>query len=673
MARFCIAMRGRVADLSARTSPNLRHALSAPEYVTAAGEMEKTLMSKRLIYLALCVLMLLSVCLTSCKKEETELDTSASAMTLTMLAVTENQVYYTDEEYAALSAEEKARVDEIKAQYDAVEAAINKITKAKYRTQLEIYYYTQEQYDEIVEEKLESNKIIAAERDSATKEYKRFQRTEKRNGNEDPVLVYEKFVEQYPQYAKYITAPTGTKDEETETEAVEEGNGLDVAYPIVDPDQVDILFIGSYEQYTSYIEEGWLSSLDASLKSGVAKKLTTYVYPAFLAAAKTEKGYYAIPNNTIVGEYTTLLVNKTMCDKYSDISKLNCLYDVLPLIKDVAKYETGIDPVWAKSSREFTNVHFWSFASEANEKGEYVLNPDNFSVIGATYKADYTSTSTSPKYYAPGNLLSDTAFRNQLIALKTLEFEGYYGAEDSQNDFAVAVVKGSAKEIEAYKEKYYTISLENPVATQADLFGSMFAVSAFTSDVNRSMEIITLLNTDAAFRNLFQYGIQEVNYNLNEEDCAERTSDNLYMMDIYKTGNMFIAYPDADEGMNQQTLEYAKQQDREVVTNPTLGFTIVEEDTPNADNIAKVNNVSDILLNGGKIGTTQIIGINNCKTVDELQKDIDNVTKYIDGSAEGMKIFVQTALNPILTGDGNFSISALYFLWAQNMGYASAS
>ena len=131
MARFCIAMRGRVADLSARTSPNLRHALSAPEYVTAAGEMEKTLMSKRLIYLALCVLMLLSVCLTSCKKEETELDTSASAMTLTMLAVTENQVYYTDEEYAALSAEEKARVDEIKAQYDAVEAAINKITKEK--------------------------------------------------------------------------------------------------------------------------------------------------------------------------------------------------------------------------------------------------------------------------------------------------------------------------------------------------------------------------------------------------------------------------------------------------------------------------------------------------------------------------------------------------------------
>ena len=90
-------------------------------------------MSKRLISLVLCVLMLASIFMTSCAKEEIVLDTSASALTLTMMAITDTQVYYTDEEYEALSEEEKAHVAEVKAQYDAVEEAINKITKEKFK------------------------------------------------------------------------------------------------------------------------------------------------------------------------------------------------------------------------------------------------------------------------------------------------------------------------------------------------------------------------------------------------------------------------------------------------------------------------------------------------------------------------------------------------------------
>ena len=67
-------------------------------------------MSKRLISLALCLLMLTGVFLTSCGKEELEVSASDAAKTLTMYVITETQVYYTDAEYAALSAEDKQRV-----------------------------------------------------------------------------------------------------------------------------------------------------------------------------------------------------------------------------------------------------------------------------------------------------------------------------------------------------------------------------------------------------------------------------------------------------------------------------------------------------------------------------------------------------------------------------------
>ena len=611
-------------------------------------------MRKRLTCLALCVLMLLSACLTSCGDDEVA-STTESTTTLTMLAITEEQVYYTDEEYAALSAEQKAYVDAVKGQYDAVEAAINKITKAKFRTQLDIFYYTEEQYRDILEEKLTTIEEVAEKREAATKQYKRFERSEKQKKNEDPVLVYEKFVVEYPEYAEYITPPNALQDKE------EEGDSKEVKYPEVDPNQVDILFVNSYDMYMEYIEKGWLSKLDETLKTGVAKKLTTYVYPAFLNAAKTEKGYYAVPNNGIVGEYTALLVNKEMCDKYSDETQIASLYDTLPLIADVARYETDMDPVYADSYRGLTNVHFWSVTREEDEEknNTYTIDPDKFSVIGTAYTPSYEALSAYPSYFSFGNILDEETFREQMLALKTLELENYYGEVGSQKEFAVGVVKGSGKDLKAYEEKYHQIILEYPSATEEDLFGSMFAVSKFTSNLNRSMEVLTLLNTDVKFRNLFQYGVEGINYELDEDDCAWRLPGNLYNMDVYKTGNMFVAYPDADRGMNQQTFKTAQAQDREVKVNPTIGFGIVDEDLPNKANIDKVNEISD------KIWAE----LQKCETVEELDAKMKEMSLEIK-AGQYMRDVQQVALNPLLEGDSNFSVAALYRLWAEKMGYA---
>lgn len=620
-------------------------------------------MSKRWISLVLVVLMLASLFLTSCKQEEITVSASDSAKTLTMLVITETQVYYTDAEYAALSADEKAHVDRVREQYAAVEEAINKTTKAKYKTQLKMYYYTEEQYYEILEQKMEASKVYQDESTNAKKYYTNFKRTEKYAGNTDEASVYEKFCQQYPDMAPYIDAPIVVDN--TETEKSDE-----IKYPEVSEDQVDILFIGSYEQYVDYIEKGWLTKLDTMLNSNVAKKLSSYVYPAFMAAAKTEKGYYAVPNNTLVGEYTVLLINKEMCDKYSDINQLSTLSDVIPLVEDVAKYETGIDPVWSESYMGYTNTHFWSFGYErvetidaagvARATYEYEVYPDQFSVLGATYNANFETGTSTPSYFSFTSLLSDTAFYNQLIALKTIEYNGYQGAAGSQNPFAVGVFKGSGKEVEAYKEDYYVVTLENPVATEADLFGSMFAVSSFTASDNRNaaMEIITLLNTDEDFRNLLQYGIKGTNYEVNDEKCAERLPDNLYMMDVYKTGNMFVAYPDADRGMNQQTWQYAKSQDLDVKSNPTLAFEITWDDSPSREGIDRVAAAS----------AEFVASMEECKNIDELKALITRFSSRIE--AGDYREIKQTDMNALRDDlDSNFPIATLYRLWSIKMGY----
>lgn len=614
-------------------------------------------MNKRLISLLLCLVMVLGV-FTACSSEDATDENDAGTTTLTMLVVTEEKVYYTDEEYAALSDAEKVMVDARIEQYNAVEEELNQITKAKYKTQLDVLYYTEDQYYDILEEKLANTETLVALRNDANKEYKRFQRTEKKNGVTDAEVVYEKFVTQYPDLAAYIEPPVKETEEEEEVD-------VDI-YPVAEPDQVDILFIGSYEKYLDYIDKGWLSALDSTLKSGVAKKLTSYVYPAFLSAAKTEKGYFAIPNNTVVGEYTALLVNKAICDKYSDISQITDLYSALSLVQDVAKYEEGIDPVWCDSYRGYTNVHFWSvdYVSDADGVETFTIDPEKFSVLGATYNSDYTSKIVlSPNYYSFGSILKDQSFVNQLKALKTIEFNGYYGEENSTNDFAVGVIKGTGKDIEAYSEDYYSVILEYPVATREDLFSSMFAVSSFTSNVDKCMEIITHLNTNSQFRNLLQYGIKGTNYELDDDDCASRTSDNLYVMDVFKTGNMFVAYPDADKGMDQNTWLNAQKQDLDVVANPTLGFELKNEDLPDLKNIDVVNKASREFEE--KIAA--------CKSIEELDATIVRLTSLIEGgNSEYLKEIYQKAMLNMTEGiEYNFSVYALYHMWCKGMGYAS--
>ena len=93
---------------------------------------------KKLISLFLGLVLVLGVCLTSCsKKDDSEAisdvtnKASESAITLAMYLMSEEEV----------SAEQAAKI----------EAAVNKITKVKFKTQMKLYFYTEEEYYEKLE------------------------------------------------------------------------------------------------------------------------------------------------------------------------------------------------------------------------------------------------------------------------------------------------------------------------------------------------------------------------------------------------------------------------------------------------------------------------------------------------------------------------------------------
>ena len=98
-------------------------------------------------------------------------------------------------------------------------------------------------------------------------------------------------------------------------------------------------------------------------------------------------------------------------------------------------------------------------------------------------------------------------------------------------------------------------------------------------------------------RNLLQYGIEDVNYTLetvtvNEKDYvyAKAIKDNVYLMDLEKTGNTLIAYPnDPDDVLRH---EYDKKQNYEMVSAPTLGLNFSAVFKLDEDNVRVMNAVS---------------------------------------------------------------------------------
>ena len=532
-------------------------------------------MKLRILSIVLCIAMLVCA-FASCSKKEEEDDgviseTSArAAVTLSMYVITEDGT--TDE--AA----------------EAVEKAINSMTKSKYTTKLEITYLTADEYYAAVESQFETMKK-----------------------NADPAAADTEAVESGDETAQ---APV-------EEELVIGENGVaELRYPTLTPGQIDIVVIDDYAKYTEYVEKGYLASLDSAVK-GLSKKLTDYIYPATLEAAKVDGVLYGIPNNhPIAAEATYITVNRELAEEFG----LDC--DLVKSVSDLADFlafaatKEGVTPI--RNTEIALNDVLYMGADAATR----TLTSD-FSLVGQYGK---NSTVTAPE-----SLFANQAYKNELLALAKFDFGGYYGTGTDEK-YAIEVKTGDLAAMCADGADNEIVVLSAKMLAKEEICDTVIGVSAFTDKkvFDRTMEVITYLNTNEDFRNLFQYGIEGTNYVLDEytDEMIKLTND--YNMDLAKTGNMFIAYPDA--GMPLNIWEMTKKQNLASVAQVDSafgGFVIpadVEGETPvdfdSAKELAKASSAVKAQLDA-------------CKTYEEYEAIVNSVAQtygeVINGFITGEK------------------------------------
>ena len=588
-----------------------------------AVRIKTEVLMKKLLCLLLGSIMLLSMfSFAGCaKKEETEADvaTNTGAKTITLRLITEKKVCNTDEELAEYLTNEcggdkesqkyKDMLDTMKA-YEAVEEEIAKITKSDFKTDVEILFYTEKEYYSKLEESMKEYALEQKNAALAQRALKKYIKEYKASATEEypESAITASFYKYFPEYERYKDFASGSSS----SDDVYKENDLgikELVYPEADENQLDVVYISGYDMYRRYIDNDWITPLN-SLISTTGKKLTYNISETLLNGVKVNGETYAIPNNVQIGEYTYMLVDRELAEKYKHTyESFNNIVDCNVFVNDVVKNHADVLPIDA-TFKECMDlfVWYWNIDIGQDEFGatEYQINTqNNFSILGKFY--------SDPSKVGRGNielgftsLLADKEYRDTLLCLKKYEYDGCYRAEnDTRTDAAISFKTGTYSMMrDAFYNKdgtkkteydadygvytdengkeYYLYVAKYPKADENSLYGNMFAVSANSKNPQACLEFITLLNTDATVRNLLQYGIkqgehqdgQTPNYTVDEETGILKRLNNLYMMDIEKTGNCFIAYP--EEGLPADYWENAKAQNNDALIDPLAGFDFNE-------------------------------------------------------------------------------------------------
>ncbi len=524
-------------------------------------------MKRKILAFILALTMLCPLLLTGCGKEAEETGDESQQETTTRATVSINMWVVTDNNDSEAAQNARARVEE----------EFNRITKSTFTTKVDLEFISADEYVQKLSQKIDA--VDAAKKANSG-----------------------------------IKNPTATTDSDTVAEEYElNENGVSVLkYPAISDDQLDIVFVQDINHLYDLVSANKLKNLNEHINAtGKSKILTDIISESLLNHTKINESTYGIPNNRIFGEYTYLLINKDfvtgdkngdgavssdeIAGSYINLDDLDSFVDCAELIEYIKANNPNVVPVLEKFDNP--DVYFW---------GE---DSSEFSILASKEYFNSQTKTKNDRYYTR-NVFEIKEFTEFELLMKKYETQGYLAQDAAKamedKSFGVAVMSGDARIVDEYSENYYIKVLDTPAITDENISStSFFAVTEYTKHLDRAMEVITMLNTNSELRNVLQYGVEGVHYELDENDRVYRFNND-YMMALEDTGNVFVAYP--EEGMADDIWELGVQSNLDVRIHALTGLWIKMRDV-DADVVANLTAASKAYKER----------MDACRTVEELE------------------------------------------------------
>ncbi len=500
-------------------------------------------MTKRLLCLMLVLVMFFSLCLTACSSgEEKNGETSEAAvdeeaqrpnLALTIYAITDAKT--TPEGLAA------------------VEEKISNYCVAKYKTSIDLRFYTESEYQSALNAMYDKFAVQEAEAKKQAEEAAAAAKSE-------AAYLATLSKEERQKYDQQKRMEKKAAEEEAKKKAEEEAEliaqGKDVA--TVKEVQMDLLYVKNMEDYYSYVDQELLLDLTSFLDNNF-KNIKDYVYPSFLTAATVNGGIYGIPNNQAISTNETyFVVNTALAKKYGvDWEKVHSITDLNDVFARVHAGEPGTATITGDFGPEGMDIY------DEIDMGRMV---STFFDTLPGGRFDVTNT------FSTFNLSAERTAFLDYCATKALYRQSGYLSNASEN-FFLSVQSLTEEERMAWEKKGYTTVLYRGAkfTTKAALDSGLFGISKYCEEPERAMEVLQLISNDATMRNLLAFGVEEVNYIRSAENKNVITIiDDSYTMDFFHSGNTLLGYvPDT---MDPNYVEKAKAKNLNSQISAYLGF-----------------------------------------------------------------------------------------------------
>ncbi len=334
------------------------------------------------------------------------------------------------------------------------------------------------------------------------------------------------------------------------------GGVVDVnAYPDAKDTQFDILLIADEEMYREFVEEGWIVGLKGYLNSNFKVTATKILAPV-RTAATLDGELYGIPANKAYGTYQYVVVNNEALAEYNinaaDITSLADAYGILTSMK----YATGNGMKLADWQAKYDDFAVIAAKEEDfNTPNVKFLSRDftTPSFIGSSFS--FSTSISNMLANKAKNLLKDENYTRFLTMKYDAKKSGYFGTGD-EKDFLIGLAEGDYA-LRNSKEGYTFCPIMLPEVAAEEVFGGMLAVSTFSVDQKRSMEIVQEFMTNATgadLLNIALFGDETTNYFMENGAVKYRNMSNFGAHKDYLFGNLReFAYPCADYGQTADT------------------------------------------------------------------------------------------------------------------------
>ncbi|MBD8914065.1 MAG: hypothetical protein EGR82_10395 [Ruminococcus bicirculans] len=302
--------------------------------------------------------------------------------------------------------------------------------------------------------------------------------------------------------------------------------------------QVDIVFTGFGDEnnesgtYKAFIDNEMLVPINDYLKNDYGKSLSEIYSRAYFDSVKVDGNIYGLSSKDITGYGISAVFNKNICEKY------------------------GIDP------DDFNGDWNW-LAQQCEKVSDEDIDLIDFQ-IDCNGMKQLAGFEYDPEFFSVGMGVKEGSSDNKAVNIysestqflqnmKALHDSGYIVSVPTGNDYFVKFVNTDCNALGIMQGDNYTndgseeyeITMCEPYAYKK--LNAVSGVSSKSNNPEEAFDILALINSDSEIADLIEYGIEGIDYNL--DNGRAEIEDGI--PSIFTLTNKMITLPSWEEPNNK--------------------------------------------------------------------------------------------------------------------------